>query len=143
MTSDFLARLDAAVDQRCACGCGRPITDSSPSAYYASEDCATDWHYQRRRPYALVRIDGEALADLLRQIWEPIAREIHRLVDALLAAFRRLHEQLRPLLATATVQQPPAATGPRPRGRVARTIDPPHGYTVMPRGRTARRPALR
>lgn len=143
MTSDSLAKLDAAVAQRRACGCGHSITDASPSAYYASEDCATDWHYQQRRPYVVVHIDGDALTALLRRSWEPIAREIHRLVDALLAAFRRLQEQLRPLLATVNAPAPPPTTGPRPRGRVVRTIDPPAGYTAKPRGQAARRRMLR
>jgi hypothetical protein len=45
-TADFVDRLDAAVDGRCGCGCGTPITDSSPSAYYATAHCQSAWMNQ-------------------------------------------------------------------------------------------------
>jgi hypothetical protein len=38
-----VADVDAATEGRCACGCGHPITDSSPSAYYAGAGCQQRW----------------------------------------------------------------------------------------------------
>jgi hypothetical protein len=40
---EVLDDVDAAADGACACGCGTPITDSSPSAYYASAECQQIW----------------------------------------------------------------------------------------------------
>lgn len=38
-----LARIDAAIGQRCVCGCRRLITDGGPSAWYAGPDCQRQW----------------------------------------------------------------------------------------------------
>lgn len=40
---DVLDRIDAAVNQQCACGCRTPIGDASPSAYFASAACQSRW----------------------------------------------------------------------------------------------------
>ena len=48
MTRDILDRIDSAVDALCACGCRQPITETSPSAYYATEDCHAVWWAQTR-----------------------------------------------------------------------------------------------
>jgi hypothetical protein len=131
VTSDFLAELDAAVGQRCACLCGRPITVASPSAYYASENCAATWH-QRRHP----TIDAPTLAELMHRVGERIARELPRVIDALLVTLRRLHEQRERAVRT-------RGTGPQPRTRAPRTLDPPTGFTTSARGRRAWRPTPR
>jgi hypothetical protein len=41
---DILALVDGDGQLLCACGCGAPITDQSPSAYFASEACSARWH---------------------------------------------------------------------------------------------------
>lgn len=47
--------LDAVGDDGqmlCACGCRRPITDQSPSAYFAFQECSERWHAARYQPPA-------------------------------------------------------------------------------------------
>lgn len=44
---DILEQIDAAVQERCACGCGAEITDASPSAYYATQTCQSRWMNQQ------------------------------------------------------------------------------------------------
>jgi hypothetical protein len=46
VTDDILARIDATVDQRCACGCGVLLSPTSPSGWYASERCQQRWTEQ-------------------------------------------------------------------------------------------------
>jgi hypothetical protein len=41
---DILAAIDAAVDQLCACGCGRRLDPDGPSGYFASQACQRGWH---------------------------------------------------------------------------------------------------
>lgn len=41
---DILARIDAAVEQLCACGCSRPVPPDGASAYFASQGCQHRWH---------------------------------------------------------------------------------------------------
>lgn len=41
-------QITAAIEGRCACGCGAEITDASPSAYYATERCQARWQRQQR-----------------------------------------------------------------------------------------------
>ncbi|MBM0257365.1 hypothetical protein [Micromonospora sp. 4G55] len=45
---DIVDQIDAAIDGRCACGCGARITHRSPSAYYATERCQDRWISQQR-----------------------------------------------------------------------------------------------
>lgn len=45
---DIVEQIDAALDGRCACGCGAKITDRSPSAYFAREHCHARWMAQQR-----------------------------------------------------------------------------------------------
>lgn len=44
MTTDILAAIDAATEQRCACGCGQPLPAGGLSAWFASQDCQHQWH---------------------------------------------------------------------------------------------------
>lgn len=44
MTADILDAIDAATEQRCACGCGRPLPADGLSAWFASQDCQHQWH---------------------------------------------------------------------------------------------------
>lgn len=39
-----LHAIDAAVDQLCACGCGRQLDAAGPSAYFAGPECQQRWH---------------------------------------------------------------------------------------------------
>lgn len=41
---DILDRIDAAVDELCACGCGKPVPPDGASAYFASPECQRRWH---------------------------------------------------------------------------------------------------
>jgi hypothetical protein len=41
---DILDQIDAAVDERCACGCGRHLPPDGPSAYFATPECQARWH---------------------------------------------------------------------------------------------------
>lgn len=43
MTADILARIDAALDRCCACGCGRVLDPDGPSAWFAGEKCQQQW----------------------------------------------------------------------------------------------------
>lgn len=45
---DIVDQIDAAIEGRCACGCGAAITDSSPSAYFAREHCHARWMAKQR-----------------------------------------------------------------------------------------------
>ncbi|MFB6392615.1 hypothetical protein [Polymorphospora lycopeni] len=40
----LLDRLDAAIDGRCACECGRQLDPNGPSAYFAGQECQTRWN---------------------------------------------------------------------------------------------------
>lgn len=42
-TSDVVARMDAAIDHRCACGCGLALAPDGPSGYFASPECQQLW----------------------------------------------------------------------------------------------------
>lgn len=42
--SDILSAIDAAVDDRCSCGCGAKIGIDSPSAYFATAYCQSKWN---------------------------------------------------------------------------------------------------
>lgn len=48
--TDILARIDAAIEQNCACGCGRPLSPTGPSGYYATEGCQQRWLLDHRDP---------------------------------------------------------------------------------------------
>lgn len=41
--ADTLATLDATLDGRCACGCGRPLDPDGTSAWFAAERCQLLW----------------------------------------------------------------------------------------------------
>lgn len=147
MTSDFLECLDAAVEQRCACGCGIQISDRSPSAYYATEMCAARWH----RPATKVLAPFDVAVFRLR---------VRALLDGLADAVRSFAEQLRPLLqqiqrhaVDCGYEGPPSDpreralwlrrrrnTGPRPAARTPRRFDPPGGLRRDARGRSTYRP---
>jgi len=45
---DTVDQITAAIEGRCACGCGHRITDRSPSAWYATEGCQDRWAAQQR-----------------------------------------------------------------------------------------------
>jgi hypothetical protein len=43
---DVVDRIDAAVDGKCACGCGDTLRPDGPSAYFATQDCQRYWQGQ-------------------------------------------------------------------------------------------------
>lgn len=49
-----VGRIDAALEQRCGCGCGTRITKDSPSAWFATQECQWDWHQERAAEPAAV-----------------------------------------------------------------------------------------
>lgn len=42
-TGDVVARMDAAIANVCACGCGRALRPDGPSAWFAGPDCQHRW----------------------------------------------------------------------------------------------------
>jgi hypothetical protein len=44
---DLLDIVDADGQMLCGCGCRTPITDRSPSAYFATQECSERWHERR------------------------------------------------------------------------------------------------
>lgn len=44
--TDILSTIDDAVEQRCACGCGRHLRHDGPSMWFASDECQTRWSEQ-------------------------------------------------------------------------------------------------
>lgn len=56
--TDILAAIDAAVDERCACGCGRKLQSNGASAYWATEACQIQW--QRRNADTDPPVDDNA-----------------------------------------------------------------------------------
>jgi hypothetical protein len=141
MTSDFLAGLDAAVESRCACLCGRPITSTSSSVYFASEGCAADWHYRQCRglrdqfaaAFEFLRRLGQALADAVRQFtrqFTDLLYDLHRQIRRLLPAQPPTDQRERALWL-----RQHRNTGPARGARVPRTIGPPPGFSTMARSR--------
>jgi hypothetical protein len=45
--ADVLDQIDAALAQRCACGCDRPLDPDGPSAWFATADCQWTWQNSR------------------------------------------------------------------------------------------------
>lgn len=45
-TGDVVARMDAAIDQVCACGCRLALGPDGPSAWFATQDCQRRWTEQ-------------------------------------------------------------------------------------------------
>jgi hypothetical protein len=58
---DVLDRIDAAVDELCACGCRKQVPADGASAYFASPDCQQRWHSaQTTDPQDVYRRDDAA-----------------------------------------------------------------------------------
>lgn len=43
-SGDILDRIDDAIEERCACGCGRPLPADGPSGFFATQECQARWH---------------------------------------------------------------------------------------------------
>jgi hypothetical protein len=54
-TAATLARLDAAINDQCMCGCGKPLPAAGPSAYFATQDCQTIWNQRQATNPGAVR----------------------------------------------------------------------------------------
>ncbi len=151
MTSDFLDRLDAVIEQRCSCGCGTPVDDRSPSAYFASEDCAARWHQPRIPvlvPAGLVDLTvfGEAMlrmsatfAQAVRPFFEQMRPHLEQLVRVVVEFEQRGKPPTHPLGRVVWLRRT-RNTGPRPRLRSCGRVDPPGGFRVDARGRPTYRP---
>jgi hypothetical protein len=140
-TEQVLERIDAAVEGVCACGCRRPITDGSPSAWFASEECADRWHGRLaggwlQREAGLLRSWGRAeleefvneLCELLRQVGEPL----QRLVADLAAAFGVVPGPTDPRERALWLRKH-RHTGPKVKMRAPRRMDPGRGIDTAGR----------
>jgi hypothetical protein len=61
--------IDAAIEGRCACGCGTTITDDSPSAYFATAECQRQWNLRNVDRPEEVRGSISVSPDSMR--WRP------------------------------------------------------------------------
>jgi hypothetical protein len=135
MTGDVVTRIDAAVEGRCACGCGAVLDRDGPSAWFASEAC--QWRWQgagRGQPPMLVVIDPEAARAALQRANEALTHLLGGLVPVFEAMGQQLAavaDQIRLMLS----EQPPQMeralwarrnrnTGPKAQARAPRRIDP-------------------
>lgn len=87
---DILDRIDATIEQRCACGCGAALRPDGPSAYFARESCQDRWRLDQRD---LARAERRRLREQRAgtTVSSP-PTEVDR--EALLAAFRHVAQQL-------------------------------------------------
>lgn len=116
-TTDMLARLDSAVDELCACGCGRKLDPNGPSAWYASQDCqwsamqrnATDPGevYERPDP-ALDSLAAESEVERFRSSWDALA----------LMPFTSLAAESRPTVRRLPIPEPRGEWDPADHARV-------------------------
>lgn len=67
--TDILARVDAAINDTCMCGCGTPLPPDGPSAYFATPECQTAWHQARTTDPHLVHGSVRVAEGLAR--WRP------------------------------------------------------------------------
>lgn len=135
MARDFIADLDAAVEGRCSCGCGAPITVASPSAWFASELCAGRWHQHagagRQELIELLRRAG----GILRAAFEDLVTFAVDLFTGCVDAIRAAAEALDPYRdVLVDFKEPPPL--PRPLDQV----NPAGGLNARPLGRPAWRP---
>jgi hypothetical protein len=120
------------MDGRCACLCGRPITEVSPSAFFATETCARWWHATQRigigpqrepEPGSL----GQLAAMIERFFWDtwqalqPVGQAFVGLAAAVVEAADTLIDAVPP-------PPPPPKTGPPPRRRPPKAITPGGGW---------------
>lgn len=160
MTSDFLADLDAVVQQQCACLCGLPITAGSPSAYFAREACANRWNRGTAgvpaRQTFLVTTDLRAVLQQLGSLISDSIRMALAEVDAvLMPVARAMAKAIQQAARLAQLdRQPPddpmqralylrrhRHTGPRTARRTPHRVDPGGGLRIVALGRPAYRPA--
>lgn len=159
MTSEFTAAMDAATDHRCACLCGTPITDASPSAYFASELCAARWHRPARLAYArevavmAARAWIKAARMLLAEAFRVLNTALCEVAKVLTPAFERARRfaaliqtpAVAPAvdpMARALSSRRPLGTGPAARPPVPRRLDPGTGLWPAARGRQPFRPVF-
>jgi phosphatidylserine/phosphatidylglycerophosphate/cardiolipin synthase-like enzyme len=76
--SDILDQIDAAVEERCACGCGSQLSPTGPSAYYASETCQQRWRYQQLDPERARRLAERAKQRQAARLERAVAHELIR-----------------------------------------------------------------
>lgn len=138
MADDFLRDLDAAVEQRCACLCGQQITAMSPSAYFASEECALRWQHPGTEPTSRRTFLTEVVA-AVEEFW----RAMEPYMSPLLAMSRYFEEQEtdpEKVRENALQARRNRNVGPRGRSRPPRQVDPAGGLSVLPAGRLPYRP---
>jgi hypothetical protein len=74
----ILDQIDAAVEERCACGCGTQLSPAGPSAYFASEGCQQRWRYRQLDPERARRLAERAKQRQLARVERSVARELIR-----------------------------------------------------------------
>ncbi|HLL68998.1 MAG TPA: hypothetical protein VK453_25285 [Micromonosporaceae bacterium] len=107
MTDDILATIDVATEERCACGCGKPIPAGGLSAWFAAEDCQRRWHGRRTK-------SDEVLAQGPRTWWDRRtvrAASVHDIMRAMREMYRPTHTVL------AVVESPHLPGDPTQAGR--------------------------
>lgn len=128
MSSDVLATVDATLEQRCACLCGQPISDRSPSGFFASESCSQQWHLEHFGAAYLPGVQQQA-----RQWWDQVAAWLRELFESIAEALRPVAEvfaQLAEQFGAIAVQAEPAPKthGPPRPVRPPKCISPPSGW---------------
>jgi hypothetical protein len=137
VTIDALARIDAALEGRCACGCGAVLDPSGPSAWFASEACQRRWQAAGRAlPGVIPVLDPDVVNAMLRQAIEALTQgfaQFGSLFAAIGRALVETTEQIRPLLPERPPEDPMQRalwlrrnrnTGPKQIQRAPRSIGP-------------------
>lgn len=65
----ILDTIDAATEQRCACGCGQHLDPAGPSGWFATQDCQHEWAQQHAAgPRDVYRRPDPEVAELFTTI---------------------------------------------------------------------------
>lgn len=130
-----LAKIDAAIEGRCACGCGVMLDPTGPSAWFASEVCQWRWQAAGRGQPPLI-VDMAAVEAGLRRLGAMLGEVVTGvlpIIEAMARQFAAAAEQVRPLLPEQPPQDPMERalwarrnrnTGPRALPRAPRQINP-------------------
>jgi hypothetical protein len=79
-----LDRIDATIEEMCACGCGRPLRADGPSAYWASDECHRNWQGRRATEPAEVYQRLDAHLGHIPAVDEPDGLPLPSRMEALL-----------------------------------------------------------
>lgn len=143
-TEATLASIDATVDGLCACGCGRKLSDSSRSGWWATEKCQKLWQLAQVRPneaeqrqlarqraerrrlrqsfasagYYMSEEDAQRVAEQIQRGMAEMSEAMRRFGEQLAVVFDEIGRQLAPLMEEmerAEVLEQEPPTDPRER----------------------------